>query len=86
MSEQGVPLMTANEIKQMEDFDVIVFHHNLPPFRARRMNWLEHAVLRERQAKAPPQLSSLSPLTPLALRPPLTPTDDDELMNPGDFE
>ena len=34
--------MTANEIKQMEDYDIIVFHHNLPPFRARRMNWLEH--------------------------------------------
>jgi type IV secretion system protein VirD4 len=87
VSEQGVPLMTANEIKQMEDFDVIVFHHNLPPFRARRMNWLEHPVLRDRQARKPPTLSPLPPLTPIALRSPLTPADDhDELMNPGDFE
>src|SRR4030095_5747342 len=46
MSEQGVPLITANQIKQMEDYDIIVFHHNSPPFRARRMNWLEHPVLR----------------------------------------
>jgi len=80
MAEQGVSLMTANQIKQMEDSDIIVFHHNLPPFRARRMNWLEHPVLRDRQAKAPP-------LTPLQLRSPLTSVDtDDALMNPGDFE
>ena len=79
--------MTANEIKQMEDWDIIVFHHNLPPFRARRMNWLEHPVLKQRQAKQPPALRPLPPLTPLALRSPLTPADtDDALTNPGDFE
>jgi type IV secretion system protein VirD4 len=67
MAEQGVALMTANQIKQMEDFDVIVFHHNLPPFKARRMNWLEHPVLGDRQAKAPPKLSPLPPLTSIAI-------------------
>ena len=87
MAEQGVPLMTANEIKQMEDWDVIVFHHNLPPFRARRMNWLEHPILKQRQAKEPPKLSPLPPLTPIELRSPFSPTDaDDALTNPGDFE
>jgi type IV secretion system protein VirD4 len=86
-SEQGVPLMTSNEIKQMHDYDIIVFHHNLPPFKARRMSWLGHPVLRKRQAKEPPVLSPLPPLTPLHLRSPLNPADDDdELMNPGDFE
>jgi type IV secretory pathway TraG/TraD family ATPase VirD4 len=79
--------MTANEIKQMQDCDIIVFHHNLPPFRARRMNWLEHPVLKQRQAKKPPALSPLSSLTPIELRSPLTPADhDDALTNPGDFE
>ena len=34
MSEQGVPLMTANQIKQMDDWDIIVFHHNLPPVQS----------------------------------------------------
>jgi type IV secretory pathway TraG/TraD family ATPase VirD4 len=87
MAEQGVSVMTANQIKQMDDWDILVFHHNLPPFQARRMNWLEHPVLRDREAKAPPQLSSLPPLTPLTLRSPLTPAGtDDELTNPGDFE
>ena len=31
----GVPVMTANQIKQMRDEDILVFHHNLPPFKAR---------------------------------------------------
>jgi type IV secretory pathway TraG/TraD family ATPase VirD4 len=87
ISEQGVALMTANQIKQMDDSDILVFHHNLPPFRARRMNWLEHLVLKQRQAKQPPTLSPLPPLTPIALRSPLTLADAaDELTNPGDFE
>jgi type IV secretion system protein VirD4 len=87
MAEQGIALMTANQIKQMDDADIIVFHHNLPPFRARRMNWLEHPLLRKRQGMALPTLSPLSPLTPLDLRSPLTPGGiDDDLMNPGDFE
>ena len=86
MAEQGVPVMTSNEIKQMQDSDIIVFHHNLPPFKARRMNWLEHPLLKQRQAKQPPILSPLPPLTPIALRSPLAPSDaDDDLMNPEDF-
>jgi type IV secretion system protein VirD4 len=87
MAEQGVPLMTANQIKQMDDSDIIVFHHNLPPFKAKRMNWLEHPLLRKRQAMRPPELSDLPPLTPIELRSALAPgNDDDTLMNPGDFE
>jgi type IV secretion system protein VirD4 len=87
MAEQGVSLMTANQIKQMDDADILVFHHNLPPFKARRMNWMERSILRERQAKKPPALSPLPPLPPIELRSPLTPVDDDDtLMNPGDFE
>jgi type IV secretion system protein VirD4 len=83
MSEQGVALMTANEIKQMDDPDILVFHHNLPPFRARRMNWMEHPILREREAMKPPTLSPLPPLTPIALRRVQNPPTDD-LMNPDE--
>lgn len=81
MSEQGVSLMTANEIKQMHDGDILVFHHNLPAFRALRMNRLEHPLLKQRQAMRPPALSPLPPLTPLELRTLQTPASDD-LMNP----
>jgi len=68
MSEQGVPVMTANQIKQMLDADILVFHHNLPAFRARRMNWLEHPILKRRTAAPPPKLDPLPPLTPLEFR------------------
>ncbi len=37
-SEQGIPLMTAWEIKQMEDEEIIGFHRKLPPFKAKRMD------------------------------------------------
>jgi type IV secretion system protein VirD4 len=85
-SEQRVPLWTANQFKQMKDEDVIIFHHNLPSFLAKRMSWLEHPVLRQRQAIMPPQLSTLPELTPIKLRSPLTVSDvDDELKNPDDF-
>jgi type IV secretory pathway TraG/TraD family ATPase VirD4 len=87
MAEQGVSLMTANQIKQMDDADIVVFHHNLPPFRARRMDWMEHPVLRARQAQTPTALSPLPPLSPIELRTPLTSADEDDgLTNPGDFE
>jgi type IV secretion system protein VirD4 len=87
MAEQRVPLWTANQFKQMRDEDIIVFHHNLPPFLARRMSWLEHPVLRKRKAMEPPPLSALPPLTPIDLRSPHSVADyDDELLNPDDFE
>jgi type IV secretory pathway TraG/TraD family ATPase VirD4 len=86
ISEQGVPLMTANQIKQMDDEDILLFHHNLPPFRAQRMSWLKHPILRQRHAMKPPELSELPPLTPITLRSPFSPADgNDELMNPDNF-
>jgi type IV secretion system protein VirD4 len=87
MAEQRVPLWTANQFKQMRDEDIIAFHHNLPPFLAQRMSWLEHPILKQRHAMRAPELSPLPLLTPLKLRSPFTATDvDDDLMNPGDFE
>jgi type IV secretion system protein VirD4 len=87
MSEQRVPLRTANFFKQMDDEDVCIFYHNLPPFLAKRMSWLNHPILRQRQAMTPPPVKPLPPLTPVKLRSPFTATDvDDELLNPGDFE
>jgi len=48
----------------MKDDDVIIFYHNLPSFLAKRMSWLEHPTLRQRQAMQAPKLSQLPPLTP----------------------
>ena len=62
LSEQGIPLMTAQEIKQMPDEGIIGFHRQLPPFRATRMDWRHFPVLKERQAIPPPELSLLPEL------------------------
>lgn len=59
LSEQGVPLMTAQEIKQLRDEEIIGFHRRLPAFKAKRMDWRQHSLLVERRAIPPPPLSGL---------------------------
>jgi type IV secretory pathway TraG/TraD family ATPase VirD4 len=61
-SEQGVPLLTAQEIKQLRDEEIIAFHANLPPFRAARMDWRHYPILTSRRAMPPPRLPMLPPL------------------------
>jgi type IV secretory pathway TraG/TraD family ATPase VirD4 len=61
-AEQAVALMTAQEIKQLRDDEIIGFHRNLPPFRARRMDWRGFPLLIERRSLPPPQLSALPSL------------------------
>jgi type IV secretion system protein VirD4 len=58
-SEQGVPLLTAQEIRQMGDEDIIGFHRRLQPFQARRMDWRRFPLLTERHRISPPQLPVL---------------------------
>jgi type IV secretion system protein VirD4 len=76
--EQGIPLMTAQEISQLRDEDVIVYHRQLPPIRATRMDFRHFPVLVERQAIPPP---TLSPLPDLAEElPVLTPHSNGQLI------
>ena len=69
LSEQSVPLLTAQEIKQLGDEDVIGFHRRLPPFQAKRMDWRRFPVL-ERRRRLPasrfPELPTLERLPPTA--------------------
>lgn len=58
-SEQGVPLMTAWEIKQLKDEEIIGFHRKLPPFKAKRMDWRQSNLLKQRQRIPAPPLSEL---------------------------
>jgi type IV secretory pathway TraG/TraD family ATPase VirD4 len=69
--EQGIPLMTAQEIKQLADEQIIGFHRQLPPFMAKRMDWRHFPDLVKRQAMPPPELSALPDLAESlpALRP-----------------
>ena len=59
LSEQSVPLLTAQAIKQLGDEDVIGFHRRLPPFQAKRMDWRRFGVLARRRAIATPRLPGL---------------------------
>jgi type IV secretion system protein VirD4 len=61
-SEQGVPLLTARDISELDLEDVIAFFSNLKPIRAKRMDWRAFPVLKQRRAIPPPQLSALPPL------------------------
>ena len=85
LSEQGVPLMTAGDIKQMGDEEVVGFHRNLPPMKLTRMDWRYHSQLVQRQNLPAPKLEALPPLTDLQLRytDPLT---DDELIDPDEVQ
>jgi type IV secretory pathway TraG/TraD family ATPase VirD4 len=60
LSEQAVPLMTAQEIKQLSDEEILGFHRRLPPFKARRMDWRDFPTLAKRQAMPAPKLYLLS--------------------------
>ena len=62
-SEQGVPLLTAWDIRQLHDEHIIGFHRQLPPFKATRMDWRNIPVLAKRHGLPPPPLSPLPELT-----------------------
>ncbi len=67
-SEQGIPLMTAWEIKQLKDNEIIGFHRRLPPFKATRMDWRRFSFLAQRQRMPAPQLSPLPQLIDVPAR------------------
>lgn len=57
-----MPLLTAQEIKQLADEDILGFHRRLPPFRARRMDWRRFPLLVQRRRLPPPALPALPAL------------------------
>ena len=61
-SEREIPLMSAQEIMQMSDEEIIGFHRGLRPFRAKRMDWRRFPLLEHRQHVPPPPLPILPPL------------------------
>ena len=61
-AEQGIPLMTAQAIKQMKDEWIIGFHRRLPPFKMRRVDWRHHTDFIQKRQLSPPTLSVLPPL------------------------
>ena len=74
--EQPIPLMTAGEISQLKDEDVVGFHRNLPPMRLTRMDWRRHSLLATRQKMSPPELNTLPAIPDIDLRYPDTHTEE----------
>ena len=66
-AEQGIPLMTAQEVMQMKDHEVLAFHRRLPPFKLRRIDWRRHALLQQRRQRPAPTLTSLPALEEIPL-------------------
>jgi type IV secretion system protein VirD4 len=59
LSEQAVPLMTAQDIQQLDAGDILCQHANYPPFRATRMDWRAFYYLVKRRSLPPPTLARL---------------------------
>jgi type IV secretory pathway TraG/TraD family ATPase VirD4 len=68
LSEQAIPLKTAQEIQQLTDEEIIAFHRNLPPLELKRIDWRAHCLLTQRWTMPPPKLRILPPLSDLQLR------------------
>jgi type IV secretory pathway TraG/TraD family ATPase VirD4 len=61
-SEQAIPLLRADKITQMEDEEIIAFHHNLPPIHATRMDWRDYPELMRRRNLTPDPVAPLPPV------------------------
>jgi type IV secretion system protein VirD4 len=67
-SEQAIPLLRSDKIEQMDDTEIIAFHHNLPPLHERRMDWRDFPELVKRRNMPPvkPEPLPKLPATPVA--------------------
>ncbi len=79
-SERPVPLLTAQEIKQLKDEDIIGFHRRLPPFQITRCDWRRNELLQRKRTISPPTLPELMPIADI----PIAAAEDfslDDLLN-----
>jgi type IV secretory pathway TraG/TraD family ATPase VirD4 len=67
LAERPIPLLTAQEILQLPDTDIIGFHRHLPPFRLTRMDWRTQPILEKRRTLPASQLPQLPCLADLPL-------------------
>src|SRR4029450_5967982 len=62
LSEQAVPLLSARDINELDEDEIIAFYSNRKPIRAKRMDWRSFPLLTKRRAIAPPILKPLPQL------------------------
>jgi len=58
-TERPIPLLTAQDILQLKDEEIIGFHRRLPPFKITRADWRHDPVLSKRQGLPTPELPIL---------------------------
>ena len=65
LSEQAVPLLSARDINELDEDEIIAFHSNRKPFRAKRMDWRAFPLLNKaaRHCSTASQTSSTSGLS-----------------------
>jgi type IV secretory pathway TraG/TraD family ATPase VirD4 len=54
LSEQAIPLLTARDINELDEDEIIAFHSNRKPIRAKRMDWRGFPILKKRRATPAP--------------------------------
>jgi type IV secretion system protein VirD4 len=62
LSEQAVPLLTARDINELDQDEIIAFFSNRKPMRAKRMDWRGFPILKKRRSIASPTLKPLPKL------------------------
>ncbi len=67
LTERGVPLLTAQEISQLSDEEIICFHRRLPPCKITRMDWRRHPILVQRRSISAPELAPLPQITDMPM-------------------
>jgi type IV secretion system protein VirD4 len=65
LSERAIPLLTAQEIMQQKDEDIICFHRRLPPCKLKRMDFRQHPILKQKYNLPVPQLPTLPQIADL---------------------
>src|SRR5207248_8572820 len=66
-TEQAIPLLTAQDIMQLRDEEIICFHRRLPPFKLTRMDWRQHPELKHRRNIPAPPLPPLPQIANLPM-------------------
>ncbi len=62
LAERPIPLLTAQEILQLKDDEVIGFHRNLPPFQMKRIDWRQYPDWKQKRSIPAPILTNLPEL------------------------
>lgn len=86
LSEQGIPVMAARELEEMDEKYAIVFHGNYKPMKVHRLQLAHHTLFTSRQGLPPPvvpDLPTLAPLPEVAAHE--QPFDPPEFINPDEI-